>query len=256
MRSEAAAAIARATAGDGTAAQRRDVALLFGGEQLQRQVFHPRRAKQVIAGHDLGVVGLLGSDLVAKPERVAALPKVAVAGAGVEPQRRGVGAVAVVELHIGGERRFGLLDFQVHVKGAGLGTGLDFRGDLAVLDLVKPGEVAGNVVKVKRLPFGQRRHILLELGGRGVARAAHAGLRDHTLGDVDGDDAVGGVLCGHLYEGGLITFGAVKRLDGNACPLDIVGGSLGPEKRVHRFLDFLGFEHVHALDAEFLDQEA
>ena len=185
---------------------------------------------------------------------MAELEEVSVTHRAVEPQRRGVGAVAVVELERAVERKL-VLDVQVDVHGAGLHALAQDRCDAAVGKAVEGDDFLFDLLHVRNAALGKRRGVALDLAGQEPARAVHPQAADFALDDFQPDDPAARVLLGDDHGDGLIALVVIGFFQGDARLLDVVGRARRAEIRIDGFLDFELFQALRPVDAVFADVE-
>ncbi|MNK86886.1 hypothetical protein D3C87_1068090 [compost metagenome] len=184
---------------------------------------------------------------------MAHLPQVVVAERDAAAQLLGIGAVIVVQAHAGAPRA-AVLDFQVHVHGAGQAALLDQGHHLALGPPVQGRQFHLRLRKIGHLAFRQGRHLLAHVERRVVLRTDHAQAPHLCFAHLQHHHALLHLLLGQVHVDGLVAAGLICGYEGVARPFHVLQGAARPQEGRDRFFDGTRVEHGIAAHQVFLDR--
>ena len=249
-----ASAIDLAVAGRSAAAEGRDVAVLTDGLRHEGEPLHARYWGEVVTGVDEGIVGVLRRDLECRADGVAVLPEIVVAQRGVEAQRRGVGAVAVVQLHAAVEGK-GIFHHQLHVNRARHGAGLEFRCDPQIGAPVEADNVLFHVAEVRDGPLGEGWGQTFDPFDVVVFRSPHGEPPNGHFLHAEDNDPAGRILRRDLDDHRLVAGTMVSLLERGAGQFDILRRALRAEISIDGIIDLVARQVARSDHAVFANVE-
>ena len=197
---------------DGGAAQGGDVGLLAGSLQEEGERRELWDSGEVVSRENLDLIDVLGGDLEARAQSVAALPEVAVVECTIEPQVAGAGAVPVIELDAPMERE-AVLDLEIYIHHAGFFALPDGRGYPPVWPSVEGEQIGAHRVELGKGARGKGLGLFLDLAGQKVSAPDDTEPSHGVLRDLEVDDAPAWPGEGDLHKHRFVALGLVEGLE-------------------------------------------